>query len=1355
MFKYYQLCSKRGDIWGILAKTEYFYTMKRMILSISLTLLCVTAMSKTSSDNLMAGVTVAAPNPYNSITSIAEDGNGILWLGTNGDGLFRFDGANYIRYVPTEGESGSLLSAHVNSVFCDSKGRLWIGSQKGVNTYDETTRIFVSYPINEYNVYAWKIFEDSLGRIFVVTQEGLLQFVESSGVFKKILSFENKVIVDVFADSTGELIVVYRESIEKYDGSFNHVSDFKLPFAVRSAQYDGYNTLFVKTDGVLKAVDVRSFKPVDLPVQFNKMDISAVNGISVISHDTVIFITDSGHFCFNPLSERIISEEDADFPYNRPKSTDQIRIICKGNRVFWAATESSVTALVKSGSSQYDTMFRAFGSGVLSHIFYDGQNAFFISDNSEFVRYNVSTSSFTRQPISEILGDVSYEVRYSLFRDRLSGKMFIYGGNTIFELALNDDASVSCVRKYSLDQSSIITSVTVDRLNRIWASRSSDSNLYSASLISSEAEVAMEPFTISLNIPRLSITRIMTLKNGNVLAAFTDIGLAEIDASTKEISFIKLSDTYKNMYIQSLCEDRSGRIWVGTSDVGLFIYDPSSRTSTMPEQFEGKNISSVALSDNGSVLFSTQYTLYRYDEQYGLFKPVWVLPYFITDMHLRIYPTDGGVNLLYSGQRLFKYDQNNNISAPVNYDLVLSDDKSNVIDLFNFNDYSSNSYKIHLTKHQTNLQLLVGTPTFGGYSLQCRYRIGRMTDRWETKTGHLEIPMYNLSYGRHKIDIQLMNIEGSSYSGSGSLVLKIKRPWYISTFAMLVYFLLVACSLFTILKLFKDRQKKMIEAEMLRKEKEMQAKLNEDNIDFFANMSHEFRTPLTIISGAARSLEMEGGSAESQLRLKRIIQRNSSRMLKLVSQMLDFNKLEHDRLTLGVSKIDVNQSINDIVEQLSVGAREKHIIINCVGTETSLETWLDLDKFEKIMYNLLSNALKFTPVDGSITVKSEQVDSQTVASLFNVNKPFLSSGDYLLVKVADTGVGIPKESLEKIFERFGQAHPSQKNTGTGIGLYFAKMMVNLHHGFIKAESSDGAIFSFAVPMADSAYSEEEKSTRQDNTKTIDSSEYLSEYRAPEIQGKPSTDVRVLLIDDDIDIISFLKSILNPYYEVESCFDAMSGYKKIEEFNPDIIISDVMMVDMDGLQFCRMVRDNVEISHIPVILLTAKDTVSDQIAGMDSGADAYIVKPFDPGFLLANIRSILRNRDILRQVIGSSTKVEKKVETTISHRDKILLDKLYALLEESLTNPEMNILYFAEELGVSRTKLFYKVKALTGMTPSDFFTQYKLNRAVEYIKLDKYKIASIAEMCGFSSPSHFAALFKKQFGVLPSEYLNSL
>jgi len=797
---------------------------------------------------------------------------------------------------------------------------------------------------------------------------------------------------------------------------------------------------------------------------------------------------------------------------------------------------------------------------------------------------------------------------------------------------------------------------------------------------------------------------------------------------------------------------------VGTSDLGLFIWYPDDDRVVIPQQFEGRDISSIAMESDGTILVSSGSTIYAYDDKSVSFSPVWKSQTSSNSDGKIFSMPDGCCLIRKDGQlHLRRKAGFKDIEKPSVNSLMMTDDKSGMLASIPASELLSGKKKVRFAPEYTNLDIVISIQNFLKEPFLLEYSVSGVTDGWESSFGNPEISLQNISHWRHKVEFKVTDIDSGKTSDTYSLFIKTDRRWYSSMLAIILYIIAFVVMFITLLQTFYQKQHKALEAERLRLEIEGQERLNRANIDFFANMSHEFRTPLSMILGAAKSLEKEGNPTAGQMRLDRIILRNTDRMLKIVSQILDFNKLENGKLPLSVELKDASALINDIVTLLGFGASEKEIEMRVEGTSNPMMVWFDSEKIEKVVYNIVSNAIKFTPSGGHISVKSEVVDSAQVSRIFKVPEDGLLTGGYYTVTVSDDGIGIPEDSLNLIFERFAQMESTKKTTGTGIGLYFAKSMVELHHGFIKASNDNGAVFTFAIPADESAYSEQERVgiTESDEMISVDSGKYLSEYAGPgEIANREDLP-KILVIDDDYEVVHFLKSILSNDYNVVSSLDAMNGYKMIETENPSVIVSDIMMLEFDGLQLCRMVKENIDMCHIPFILLTARNTVANQIEGLNVGADAYIVKPFDPDYLMAMIGSLLRNRAGIRKMLETTTSIEEKTDLPVSTRDKRFLESLYILFEKYRSNPEINIGDFASELGISRTKIFYKVKELTGMTPNDYFKIYRLNRSIDFLKENKYKIAVIAEMCGFSSPSHYALVFKKQFGATPSEYMNNV
>jgi DNA-binding response OmpR family regulator len=527
------------------------------------------------------------------------------------------------------------------------------------------------------------------------------------------------------------------------------------------------------------------------------------------------------------------------------------------------------------------------------------------------------------------------------------------------------------------------------------------------------------------------------------------------------------------------------------------------------------------------------------------------------------------------------------------------------------------------------------------------------------------------------------------------------------------------------------------------------------NMQFFSNVSHEFRTPLMMIAGPLSMLEQADDEGPENRKLLGIIRRNVNRMLRLVNQMMDFGKLDEDVLKLKVGSDDVVRTLIRTLDIFRFAADEKGITLTSSGLDEPYTMWFDDDKVDKIVFNLLSNAFKFTPAGGGgiISLDFDVVPAEEVADIIAKD----SVKTYAKITVTDNGIGIPAEKLESIFERYSQIenHELRKNYGTGIGLYYAKRLTVLHHGNIVAEQRQGggSVFTLVLPVDESAYCDSERMVPEAGF--VSERSPLPRLDSDSETTKLQTEDRytILLVEDDSEVVNFLQTVLSPHYNVIARFDASVAYGELEQLNPDLIITDVSMPGLDGYQFCNLVKNNITTSHLPVIMLTARSMVSEQVKGLESGADAYVVKPFEPSYLLALIKSSLANRKKISSLLGSTTQIESidSADIELSAQDRIFMSRLYEIMENELSMPELNVAHITEQLKISRSKFYNKFKSLLNDNPNAFFRTYKLNRSVELLKTGKYNISEISDMTGFSSLSHFSSSFKKQFGVTPSEY----
>lgn len=623
------------------------------------------------------------------------------------------------------------------------------------------------------------------------------------------------------------------------------------------------------------------------------------------------------------------------------------------------------------------------------------------------------------------------------------------------------------------------------------------------------------------------------------------------------------------------------------------------------------------------------------------------------------------------------------------------------------------------------------------------YKLDGFDQYWINAHNNKEAYYANLPAGTYTFRVRITQNDQSTIVGKNAIrVIVHPAPW--ATWWAYTFYLIAGITIlaFFIRAMWRIRVEKqaVLRAEQAKAQEQF---INKMNMSFFANISHEFRTPLTMISGPISLLYSSSDITGENKNLLRIVQRSVNRMLRLVNQMLDFNKLENDTLKLKVRPTEIVVFLKELTDIFRVNAESKSITMITNGLEGSFIAWIDEDKIDKIFTNLMSNALKYTPAGGRINVNFDIVSGEDAVQVVKI-------------EVINTGQ-IPDDKLEKIFERYYQIsdeHGGIYNWGTGIGLYYARSLARLHHGGLTASNlkdDNKVMFTLIVPVGQSAYSEAERSHEQVNQLEA----FPLEENPLPVKPDPDLDKEkktIMVVDDDSEVAYYLELLLGSDYQVVCRFNAESALEAITESVPDLILSDVVMPGKDGYWLCREIKESLQLCHIPVILVTAKTTIENQVEGLNVGVDAYVTKPFEPHYLMALIKSLLNNREKTRSLLSRSTQTDKMDENVLSPQDNMFMTELYHLMESELSNPELDVTRMTQLLKISRTKFYYKVKGLTGENPSVFFKTYKLNRAVELLKEGKYTISEIADMTGFNTLSHFSKSFKQQFGIPPSEYL---
>ncbi len=611
-------------------------------------------------------------------------------------------------------------------------------------------------------------------------------------------------------------------------------------------------------------------------------------------------------------------------------------------------------------------------------------------------------------------------------------------------------------------------------------------------------------------------------------------------------------------------------------------------------------------------------------------------------------------------------------------------------------------------------------PRWNSYS----YRLAGYEKEWNAVTRHNEATYRNLPPGHYVFEVKGCNSQGIWTDETTTLSLEVATPFWMSWTAWLMYILLLAAVVIWVVRTARHFRE-------LNTAVEVEKQLTEYKLRFFTNISHEFRTPLAIIQGALESLTDMNGLPSQADNLILQIRRNSARLLRLIDQLLDFRKLQNKGMELSVERTEVVGFLREIFENFREMASRKHILLTFETECEEQEMYIDRGKFDKMLYNLLSNAMKFTPENGQIEVALQ----------------FSQSEDYMRMSVSDSGPGVAKERRKELFERFAQL--GNLPSGTGIGLHMTAEMARTHKGDIVYEDSPygGARFTVTVPLADSNYMAE--IARRKNVVNEAQREGMD---LPE-EGA-FNDFRILVIEDEDEVREIVAGQLGKYFQVQTAPDGVAGLQIALDSQPDLIVCDVMMPGLSGFEVTSRLKEEFSTSHIPVILLTAYSSEESELKGATSGADAYITKPFSTKFLIARIVGLISQREALRQKFAQSPGTDDVVET-YSSRDKEFMEKIDALIEKNMDNPDFSVFdMFTLTSRMGRTTFYKKLKGISGYTPNDYLRTMRLKRAAELLTSTDLNISEISYAIGMNDPLYFSKSFKAQFGKSPSDFRKS-
>lgn len=1300
----------------------------------------------------------------NVIRAIIEDPNGFLWIGTEGGGVNVLDPKTekFQKFQILDQDKKDLMANKVSSVFLDQRNRLWIGTQGDglilVNGFENlaysgleeylsllSTKYFNTKNSSLHDDKIWTVSEDRKGTIYIGTLDGGAYIIpQESEKIEKISFFSSKGISSIksfFEDSNG----VFWVGTEKH-GIWKKAQD--------TDKFEPFN---LKNHKITPELNITDFEE----DQYGNIWIGTL-GNGLLIYDPKI----------GSLNQY---QDDPVDPYSI-KGNSVYTIFKDRSQQIWLGMYSGEGLNKTNTSQQYFEHYRfdprsqrGLSGRMVKSILKDKDNNLWVGIFNGGLNL-LPNEQKDFQYFTTKNGLLSHDNVQVIFQAK-DGKIWIGtdgGGINVYEPKSGNVSYLSQEdNKNSLSKNEV-WAITEDLEGNIWIGTANGGGLNKYN----PQTGVFKHFPAGQNLensPSFNDIRSLLIDSKNNLWIGTyGGGLNKMNLQTGEFEFYQNKNKQKSIshdIITCVLEDKNGFIWAGTFGGGLNKINPLSHETKVYREKDGLPsdvIKGILEDDAGQLWISTLNGLAAYDQKSEIFKNYkeedglqsdeFNLGSAFKDNQGRLYfGGTNGLNAFYP-EKISAYTSP---SAPVftkfkvlNKEISPDDSElgKNIIeqqiafeDRLNL-EYNHNSLEIEFASLEFNLQ----------NKIQYAYFLEGYDKEWIITDSKRRFANYaNLKPGKYTFKVKAFIEQIQQAGPESNLTLIVSPPWYSTNLAYIIYGFLLMLLAFGIKELIVWRIKLRNDLRFERLEKEKQEEVNQLKLRFFTNISHELRTPLMLIKAPVDELKKQK-LAGYVIKQVESIDTNTNRLLRLINQLLDFRKQETGNLKLSVKQIPLRSFLQSIYDSFLTLSEQKQIDFKIsFEKNTPHSLWFDPEQMEKVFFNLIYNAFKFTPRNGQIVIRVG-----------------LDSGsDQVFFEIGDNGSGIKPENLELIFDRFFQANTDGDyiQAGTGIGLALSKSIVELHHGKIKASSipSEKTIFTVFLKQGFDHFDKAELAqgnqlgTEKYYASNISSLDIQIENHDSELGTvqKPilqHVDKKLLIVEDNPDLLEMLSSSLRDHFEIITARDGDIGLVRALEHKPDFIISDVMMPKTDGISLCRKIKENIETSHIPVILLTAKGSHINQLEGYESGADDYLTKPFPIDLLILKIKNILDGRLKFQKQFKLIPNLEPS-KIKITSEDERFLNLAIESIERHIDNTDFHVNDLVKELAMSRTLVFEKFKALIGQSPNDFIQTIRLKRAAQLILESDHKISEIGYMVGFNNPKYFSKCFSKQFGTAPSKY----
>lgn len=1328
----------------IFLRSEIRYLCFGVLLWLQITAFCVYGQSLTS-----VGLENGLSN--NTVTAIFKDRFGFMWFGTE-DGLNKFDGYTLKVFRTGNKKSGTLPDNRITAICDDHNGNLWIGTYAGPCKLDistgKITAVNFKGRIND-------IIRDREGNIVMSTADhGVLIVNSATGSIRPVplglgekktfrysaapLHVDAQGSIWLYSDNVGIARIVPSENLARKVGG-------KVT-SVNSLTTDNYGNLWIGANSGLFCIrkGTAIIKPVP---EITRYASSRVMHACFDDQQNLWISTDGdGIVVYNPAANKVLRTlTEGEFSQLSSNFVCTVYIDKEGRK--WVGTSRGGVSIIDNKKLQFQA-FRnipfntnSIAAGSPTSFCEDGSTVWIGTDGNGISIWHRKTGNFSHLRHNSLKANSLPHNRVLSLTKDTEGKFYVasYGCGVVSYDKRTGVFKNIPFSKENQDATYSFALIT-DSHNDVYAGCYKGRWAMEQTSFLFKLDRRTEKFGTVRNPVKEEIFA-MEEDNKSNLWLGTLYGVIRYNTVTGESRSFNLG-----AHVRALCF-ANGRIWIGTMGKGLFMLSEKDNVIRKFSESEGlanNFVVGIEADRKGAIWLATYHGISRLDLKNARFHN-----YDVADglQSRQFYQNSSGRlstgELLFGGIRGFNVFNPDSVRTYMGFpELVITGSRSV--------NKSSASTSIVLPFNQSMLSLDYSALE---YSFPQKIEYAYYLEDWDKSWNYVK-SIRSLNYskinpGKYKLFINSTNASGVWNPHPISINIIVLPPWYRTWWAAVIFLLIAILLVWLYVRYQKNRQRLHYEVEMANLKIRQETELNERKMAFFTNVAHEFRAPLTLILDPVKEwMALKG----NHLNLPdiNVVYRNAKRLLSLVDQLLLFKSADSEVSDLNLAKVNLNELCNDVFLCFSGMARYRSLDYSYSADEQCIEIYADRDKIEIILFNLISNAIKFSPSGGTVRLTLS------------------FRGEEAEICVQDSGPGIPAETGDKLFSKFyrvPQSRAVKTESGFGVGLFVSRLLAEKHGGTLTyLNPGKGTIFQLRLPL--SLHADHPGTSSVSSFDTRENS-FLSELVVDSDAGAASKNYAdsavgfiesitgekpvVLVVDDDAEMRNFIRSILNADYTIREAESAEDALKSVSNHEPDIIVSDVLMKEMSGLELCIAIKDNPETCQIPVILLTASVSEESRIKGIEGGADDYLCKPFDRKLLLARIRSVLRSRSSLRQFfLNEITLKRNTLQVSEEYRD--FLTKCISVAESHLTDESFNAKVFSEEMGMSYSNLFRKIKAISGFSVTEFIRMVRLRRAAQMMAETDLQIKEVAFLVGFKDLRYFREQFFKLFSVNPSAYI---